>query len=269
MKCIVFTSYVPTEDKIWVGLEFLNKFVENFKDYDVYIGDSNSCDSWLKTLDEYKKNLNIIYRQVPDYLDSGFGVVGAFQTALRLLKESGKKYDFCWFGHTKGVTSNSHKFRNQVFEDFWDIREIVENKMTKEDFIMYSPYITLTDSVWLNGTLPLFLDGPDNDSLSSLYAFWVHKGEVIEKFLDSVDPVFFEKDILSFDRLNYNICYPEHPKVDRYFFERDFPMVYQKLDVGKKVLYRVLDGGHKKYLGDSTIDKKTNNNIFLLDNKYI
>lgn len=269
MKCIVFTTYIPTEDKIWIGLEFLDKFVEKFKDYDIYIGDSNSCEEWLEVLEGYKKDLNINYRVVPNHLDSGYGVVGAFQTALTLLKESGKKYDFCWFGHTKGVSSGSHNFRKQVFEDFWDIRETVEYKMTKEDFIMYSPYITLTDSVWLNGTLPLFLDGPDNDSLSSLYAFWVHKGEVIEKFLEVVNPLFFNKNILEMDRLNYENCHPEHPKIDRYFFERDFPMIYQKLNVGKKVLYRVIDGGHKKYLGDSTIDKKTNGNIFLLDNKYM
>jgi len=265
MKCVIFTTYIPTEDKIWIGLEFLDKFIEKFNDYDIYIGDSNSCNSWLKTLEEYKKDLNIIYKQVPNYLDSEYGAVGAFQTALTLLKESGKRYDFCWFGHTKGVSSGSHNFRKEVYRNFWDINSKVESIMDKEGFIMYSPYITLTDSVWLNGTLPLFLEGPENDSLSSLYAFWVHKGEVLHKFFEKVDPIFFERNILELDRLNYNVCYPEHPKIDRYFFERDFPMIYQKLNLGKKVLYKIIDSGHKRYLGDSTLDKKVNSNIFLLD----
>jgi len=256
---IIFASYVPSLDKLRIGKEFLDKFVELFSDYDIYIGVSdNSCEEWYKMLGFYSKKLNITYKEVPKELDSGYGVIGTYQTALKLFRDSHKKYDICWFGHTKGVTSNMDDFRAEVFRNFWDMKPTIETKILKEGYSIYSPYITLTAHNWLNTTLPTILEGVDNDNLCSLYSFWVHSGEVINYFIENCNQDFFTKNILTFKRLNGDGC------IDRYFFERDFPMIYQKMGFSKKLLYVSLDDSHKRMLGGKTIDEITNNNIVKL-----
>ena len=89
-KCIIFASHIPTPDKLFVGVESLNKFVESFSDYDVYIGINNSCQAWYDCLEQYSKKLNLFQETTPEHLliDSD---ASAFQSALRLLKMSGNK----------------------------------------------------------------------------------------------------------------------------------------------------------------------------------
>jgi hypothetical protein len=259
-KSIIFASHIPSPDKLFVGKEFLDKFLELFNEHDIYIGVNNSCNEWLLMLDEYSKILNIRYRITPDNFDSGYGVVGAYQTALNLLRESEIEYSIYWFGHTKGSTSNSHNFRTEVFQMFWNKKEIVEEKILSGEVAIYSPYITLTGENYLNTTLPTIIDGDMNDDLSSLYSFWVHNGEVINTFMKNCNPDFFTKDLLKFKRVGFDNSY-----LDRYFFERDFPMIYQKIGSNKKLLYKIVDGGHAARLRGKTLLELTNNNIIKLE----
>jgi hypothetical protein len=232
--CVVFASYIPTKDKIYIGKEFLDKFIESFTKYDIYVGINDSCDEWIKTLEDYSKILNIKYEITPKELliDSD---VSAFQSALRLLKKTNKKYDVYWFGHTKGVTSGSHNFRKEVFDVFWNQKDKIEIKMFKENISIYTPYIGTTAKNYLNTTLPLIIYGkPNKDNLASYYTFWVHDGEVINYFIDNCNLNFLTEKITSFERL---IKDEYGEKLDRYFFERDFPMIYQKISNEPKLMY--------------------------------
>lgn len=235
-KAILFASHIPTDDKLFVGQESLDKFVESFSEYDVYIGINNSCDEWVDMVQNYSKKLNIFFEITPkELLDTSGGA--AYQTTLRLLKQKNIKYDIYWFGHTKGATSNSHEFRKEVFSKFWEHKELIEKEILENNFSLYSPYIGNTAQNYLNTTLPIFIDGNLNDDLASYYSFWVHSGEVLNKFIDNCNVDFFNKNLLSFKRLEVD-RWGTH--IDRYFFERDFPMIYQKLAKEPKLLYDVI-----------------------------
>jgi hypothetical protein len=232
--CIIFASHIPSKDKISVGKEFLDKFLESFKNYDLYIGVNNSCPEWIDVLNDYSNKLKINYEITPKELliDSD---VSAFQTALRILKNSSKKYDIYWFGHTKGVTSNSHDFRKEVFNIFWDKKESIEKNMVDNKISIYTPYIGITAENYLNTTLPLIIYGkPNINNLASYYTFWVNDGQVINYFIDNCNPKFFTEKITSFERL---IKDKYGDTLDRYFFERDFPMIYQKIIDDPKLMY--------------------------------
>jgi hypothetical protein len=254
--CIIFASHVPSKDKLFVGKEFLDKFLELFNGYTIYIGVSNSCKEWYEMLESYSKKINIIYSEVPKEFDSGYGVVGAYQIALRLLRDGDKKYDIYWFGHTKGVTSNSHDFRYEVFDRFWNRKELVEEEILKNNFSIYAPYIGNTAPNYLNTTLPIFIDGNINDDLACYYSFWVHNGEVINKFINQCNPDFFKIDLLTFKRLKEDEW---GSSIDRYFFERDFPMIYQKLVDNPKLLYNFIhtnDNNVINYIKNNPNNKK-------------
>jgi len=240
-KCILFASHIPSENKLFVGKESLDKFVESFSDYDIYIGINNSCVEWIDTVKEYSNKLSIIYEITPkNLLDTGGGA--AYQTALRLLKNSGVKYDIYWFGHTKGATSNCHNFRKEVFGLFWDQKEKIEYEIFENGYSLYSPYIGVTGQNYLNTTIPVFIKGEPNDDLCSFYSFWVHSGEVVNEFIDRCIPEFFNTNLLSFKRIGGN------DGIDRYFFERDFPMIYQTVSKTPKLLYNTISTEKTPYL---------------------
>jgi len=106
--------------------------------------------------------------------------------------------------------------------------------MMENNYSLYSPYIGCTAPNYLNTTIPIFIKGNPNDDLASYYSFWVHSGEVINKFIDGCNPEFFTKNLLSFERLKKDKW---GNNVDRYFFERDFPMIYQVVCEKPKLLY--------------------------------
>ncbi len=246
-KCIVFASYIPTPDKLFVGIELLNKFVESFSEYDIYIGINNSCQEWYDCIEEYSKKLNIFSETTPEHLiiDSD---ASAFQSALRLLKSTGNKYEIYWFGHTKGATSGSHGIRKMISDIFWDKKKIIEQKIIEEGFSIYSPYMGVTSvKNYMNTTLTLFINGYENNDLSSYFTFWVHNGDVINRFLDESKDIFYNNKLIDFKTTDGNNY------LDRYFFERDFPMVYQKVIKTPKILYHSLlihNDEEKKYVID-------------------
>jgi hypothetical protein len=234
-KCIIFASHIPNPNKLYVGKESLDKFVESFKGYDIYIGINNSCTEWVELVKKYSDKLNIIYEITPtELLDTSGGA--AYQTALRLLKNNNKKYELYWFGHTKGATSNCDIFRNQVFSVFWDKKEIIEKEIFEGGYSLYSPWVGVTTPNYINTTLPLFISGKTNNDVCSFYSFWVHSGEVINKFIKECDTKFFNSNLLTHKRLN-GCNTPKNKFIDRYFFERDFPMIYQKICKEPKLLY--------------------------------
>ena len=91
-KAILFASHIPTPDKLFVGQESLDKFVESFSEYDIYIGINNSCKEWIDMVEDYSKKLNIFFEITPEELLETSGGA-AYQTALRLLKQKNIKYE--------------------------------------------------------------------------------------------------------------------------------------------------------------------------------
>lgn len=239
-KCIIFASHIPTPDKLFVGVELLNKFVESFSDHDIYVGINNSCQAWYDCLEQYSKTLNLFQETTPEHLliDSD---ASAFQSALRLLRNTGNKYGIYWFGHTKGATSSSHQIRHEISNIFWNKKMIIEKKIIEERFAMYSPFMgTCSDrngdvnEKQMNLSLSLFINGYENNGLSSYYAFWVHCGEIINRFIGESKDIFFSNKLINF-KIN-----DKGDAIDRYFFERDFPMIYQKFLKNPKILFHKL-----------------------------
>ena len=239
-KCIIFASHIPTPDKLFIGVESLNKFVESFSDYDIYVGINNSCQAWYDCLAQYSKKLNLFQETTPEHLliDSD---ASAFQSALRLLKKSGNKYEIYWFGHTQGATSGSHEIRNEITNIFWNKKKIIEQKIIKDGFSIYSPFMGTcsdrngnVDEKQMNSSLSLFIDGYENNGLSSYFTFWIHRGEIINRFIENSKEIFFNYKLINFKINN------EGNTIDKYFFERDFPMIYQKIIKTPKPLFHKL-----------------------------
>lgn len=252
-NCIIFASHIPSPDKLYIGKEFLDKFYKLFYDYDIYVGVNNSCNEWVNLLDEYSKKLNLKYDITPENLlvDSD---CSAFQTALRLLKKNNKKYKFCWFGHTKGATSGDDDFRKEVFDLFWDNREKIESKMLKETASLYSPYVTLNPPGYGENLLsPLLTHTRKVNQLTSLYTFWVHFGEVIEYFLNNHGQNFLTENIT-------HMCGVDGQQYNRYFFESEFPLIYQKTPLPQKVLYTRFCSD-VNYKDENKLSIATNNTI--------
>lgn len=220
-NCIVFASYIPNKSDLYIGAQFLNYFKDNFKDYDIFIGVNPSCDEWIGLIDEFKSELNIEYKKVDGNLvvDSD---ASAFQTALGLLKKSGKQYDVVWFVHTKGVTSHCHGFRDAMFDVFLSKRGEIESTFNQDNTLGgYYPFTGLCSShTYISDYADKILKtettkiGP----MVSLYTFYVIKGEVIKLFMENHIDGFFEKNLIK--DLGH----------DRYFFESIFPTIPLKFN---------------------------------------
>ena len=75
-------------------------------------------------------------------------------------------------------------------------------KYLKIIFSLYAPYAGVQGIPnYINTTLPLFIDGKMNDDVCSFYTFWVHSGEVINKFIDKCDDKFFDTNLITHKRL--------------------------------------------------------------------
>lgn len=118
---------------------------------------------------------------------------------------------------------------------------IIEKKIIEEGFSMYSPFIgTCSDrngdvnEKQMNLSLSLFINGYENNGLSSYFTFWVHSGVIINRFIGESKDIFFSSKLIDF-KIN-----EEGDRIDRYFFERDFPMICQKLLKNPKILFHKL-----------------------------
>lgn len=252
---ILFASYLPHEDRLYIGKQFFNVFVNNFKDADIYVGiNPGTVDGWASILDEYKKELNIEYGYVERDLYSKSDA-GAFQKALLMLKDSGKKYDNIWFVHTKGGHYNdSHRAEQRDFmiENFLNKREILEEQMhSKSNYGVYGPVITVNMTPWPQNKCPdnfldVYYDFPYRSTdLCYLYTFYLMKGNIVHDFINNCSNNFWE------DKKNI------------YFFEDAFPHVATKM--GYEQLYGITQNFPK---GNIVTDDRIKNikNKWMKDN---
>ena len=75
MDAIVFASYIPTKDKLYIVKEFFNVFEEQYKDTDIYVGiNGTPCLEYLQYLEQMQNKLNIQYEITIPFEQAAVGV---------------------------------------------------------------------------------------------------------------------------------------------------------------------------------------------------
>ena len=237
-KAVIFASYIPTKDTVYIGEEFLNFFEKNYADYDLYVGVNPSCEEWITMLNQR----NIKYKITPEEFVVKSDV-SAYQSALSLLKESGNEYDLYIFAHTKGVTSNAHTFRTYVFDNFLSKNKEIERLFENDSEMgLFSPWFGICSTKGsIQSSLDTFLGESEckNTDFMVSYTFYAIKGSVINNFIKNVKPIFWDKRITDVEypyythvvvgsHIYWNFNVMGTLKNDIYFFERDFPMIVER-----------------------------------------
>jgi len=191
----------------------------------------------------------------------------AYQSALRSLKESGKDYDIVWFVHTKSSTRSVFMHLVlEIFERFINRRDLVEDSFSNPKIGAFLPYMARVDDRHISGPLDVILPSSEHKHIgvSSYYTFYAVRGSVIKHFVENADPSFWDRKITSWRYpLEGGEIDGSLQPFDRYFFEREFPMVFERLGLSHDYLdecYR-LPGDHglrniDYFLQNSTEEEK-------------
>lgn len=243
-NCFLISFFLPTKESVLVLEDILNRLETNFQDLTIFIGINPSpfLEDGIKIIEKYK-SVNIFYDTVPSHLVCDSDASG-YQTALKLLKDSKKSFDLYWFMHSKAVTSNRSQEREFMLNDFIENKEKIESLFIENDFIgSYGDMLIQLGTLkkghkfstpTVSGNyLDNFYDFKIKTPFEYFYAktFFVIKGEIINNFITKCNPSFFN------DFLN---IYGEK-NTDRYFFERDFIRLVDKM--GYVILGRVVSNG--------------------------
>lgn len=256
-KALIFASYVPDKSLMWIVEEFFKIFEEHYSDYDIYVGVNPSCKEYIDYLEDKWVNDKICnYGNVQKHMVVNSDA-SAYQSALNVLKIRGDSYDHYVFVHTKGITSNAHQMRYHIFREFLTKNKQIEELFLKHDNIgTFSPWLTYTSTKGsINNLWDVLLPETKgkNTDLTPLYTFYAIKGKCVNYFIDNVIDDFWTKNLttitypyykeykleeglelgLSNEISNqwslYNKKEIVDTPLDRYFFERDFPMVCERL----------------------------------------
>jgi hypothetical protein len=218
-SCIIFAVAILSKDREFVLRRFLETFKSKFPDSDLYIGiNPGSIDNIENIINEY--NLNTQIAKV-DPLLYNKSDASAYQAALKLLYNSGKKYNNYWFVHTKsGVNSHSDYLREWYINNFLSRRNYIENFINMEDIGSYGMLgVEFEPSRVYNETdteISLF-ENTISEDLPYTHAnfFYIHtiytlSNKPIEKFFSLITDKWFNS------------------KLDRYYFEGIFPFIVSR-----------------------------------------
>lgn len=252
MDALLFSVYLPDQsilpdheksDRIYIGAEFLKCFEENFKDADVYVGINPGTDKeFITLLESYKDKFNNLeYVMVPREQYSRSDASG-YQAALKLLKNSGKKYDFVWFGHTKGGHYNDiyrAECRKFMIDNFFGKRLQIQNLLSDhEESGVFGNVITVTmpnkNNVYeANEFLNDYYDFKyECTELAYLYTFYTIKGFIVDEFINNCNDLFWENTL------------------GKYFFEECFPHIATRM--GYEQLYEFTQNFPRNNIVDDT-----------------
>lgn len=242
-SCIIFSVTILSKDREFVLRRFLETFKFKFPDSDLYIGiNPGSLDNTEDIINEYKLNSQIVRANISLYNNSD---ASAYQSALKLLYNSDKKYLNYWFVHTKsGVNSHSDYLREWYIDNFLNRRENIETILSNKDIGSYgilgleydiNRHYNETDteiSLWENNI---------SDELPYTHAnfFYIHTLYVLthgpmEKFFKLITNSWFNS------------------KLDRYYFEGVFPFIVSR-------------SGYFPYLENGISMNETNLNSYQTD----
>jgi hypothetical protein len=221
MGLVFYSSYIPNEEKLFIGEDFLKQMLKDFKDSIICIGiQKGSTDLWIEIIEKYKSlGLDVYYDRIDDDLYVNSDVSG-FQKALEIYckKLDYKDFDGCvWFGHSKGVTSNNIGYHNFSMKYFWDRKLELENLLSNKEVGSYGFYLSVIpgykdskiNDIWRNYTEYQF----PHKSMGYMYTntFFICKKEPFLNVFKSIKDNFFKEKLVGVGG-----------EGDRYFFERDF-----------------------------------------------
>lgn len=218
-SCVLFACSVK-QGREFVLRSFLDSFTTIHKDSDIYIGiNPNSSTELENIISQYE--LNTIVKHVDPNLYSESDA-SAYQLCLKMLLDSGKKYDNYWFIHTKsGFNSHSDYLRDWYINNFISRRREIESFFSDNPGVgsygilglEYDPHRVYQEhdveiSLWENNI---------SNDLPCTHAkfFYIHtiyclsKGPV-EKFFNLVTDTWFTS------------------KLNRYYFEGVFPFLVSR-----------------------------------------
>jgi len=217
MNCILFALYLPNIKKKYAVVEIFEYFKTQQRNAQIFIGiQNNSIPETEEILRKLKGPLKIQVQRVSENMNIDSDA-SAFISALELYSKTGMNFEKCYFVHSKGITSNNDNLRKFMYNEIFDDKSI--NNFFKEEAIgSYGPFITFTDveediqkmSSFLK-FYPTFIETFPVMEYYYINTFYVIKNKYLKKFVESVDPVFFQTPIQTYS--------------DRYFFERDFPHI--------------------------------------------
>lgn len=218
-SCIIFSATIINPEREFVLRRFLETFKAKFSDCDIYVGiNPVSIPNLESIILEYGLNVQIATADFSLYNESD---ASGYQAAIKLLYDSGKRYDTYWFVHTKsGVNSHSDYLREWYIDNFLIYRNPIESYMNVKGVGSYgmlgleydfTRHYTETDtdiSLWTNGI-------SEELPYTHAYFFYIHtiyaisKGPM-DKFLDLITDEWFTS------------------KLDRYYFEGIFPFIVSR-----------------------------------------
>jgi hypothetical protein len=242
-NCFIISFYLPTKESLSVLEDIIIRLKHGFNNPTVIIGfnPSKFVNDGIEIIQKCT-NINILYDVVEDYLVCDSDASG-FQCALNILKKQNNRFDLYWFLHSKAVTTNRDVEREYMINDFISNRNKIESLFSENDFIgsygdmmihlgTLKPGHKFTSPTISGNYLEKFYDFNIKMPLEYFYAktFYVIKGKILNNFIDGCKLSFFSKPL----NIDENIT----NQTDRYFFERDFIRVVDKM--GYIVLGRVV-----------------------------
>lgn len=243
MDAIIFSSWLKTDCRVCIGEEYLDIFKKYFSDCDIYVGiNPKTVPLWKEKLEAAKKDLSIIYSDVPSDLYTGSDASG-FQRALLLMKENNKEYDTVYFGHTKGANRNDSigmNHRRMLLDCFWLKRKEISQKLHRDKkYGSYGPIMSLSTTPGHSDKLDKYFDFPFKSlNILYIYTFYAIRGDIVLNFIKNCSENFFSE----------NLC-------DRYFFESTF------MNIATKMGYEPLYGSLTSHPPSNTVTKERVENI--------
>lgn len=217
-NAIFYALYLPEYKDKYILDEFFDTILKyNIdKNTHIYVGIQNNSDfeteNLLKLYKEYSGYQYIFYKRVSEFMkiDSD---ASSFLAALELYKEMNTPFhEFCYFVHSKGVTSGAHEIRKEcmclLFSKNLDYFNVHVNIGSYGPFftVMRSKEVIAKTKVLKPFCPNIFKHEPMNYFF--VYTFFVLKGILLKNFIDEVDSSFFKTRIEKY--------------ADRWLFERGF-----------------------------------------------
>lgn len=218
---VIFSSHIPDENNLWVGVDILNKIKLHLPGADIYAGVNPSpyVDEWIEVLSESTDFYEITPENLTVKSDAS-----SYQTALRLYHKYNKEYDLVWFVHTQGTKSGLHHAREE------HLQKIVVNSNKVIDYFNTNELLGGYTSDYAPAPWIYYEDKPLADKILDKYmdfkyncfryitngTTYVIRGNILNNFLNNCNYDFLSKPITVYDF---------QTETDLYFFERDFMQI--------------------------------------------
>lgn len=260
-SCIIFSATILSTNRLFVLRRFLETFKSKFPESDIYIGiNPVSIPEVESVILEYKLPVRMARAGTSLYSESD---ASGYQTAIKLLYDSGNRYDNYWFVHTKsGVNDHSDYLREWYIDNFLSNKAPIESYIKIKNLGSYGMLGLEYDftrnygntdsdiSLWTNGI-------SEELPYTHSYFFYIHSiysiaAGPMHTFLDLITDVWFTS------------------KLDRYYFEGVFPFIVSRAGYFPYLENRISASGQdlSAYQLNWVIDNKLENKYMHLLNQF-